>query len=45
MPSVTATKRLQKELLNLKKNPVLHVRDVKPLEENIFEFHFCVSCL
>ena len=43
MASPRATKRLQKELLDLKKNPIPYVRDVKPLEDNILEFHFCVS--
>ena len=42
MASPRATKRLQKELLDLKKNPIPYVRDVKPLEDNILEFHFCV---
>ena len=43
MASATATKRLQKEYLQLKKEPVEFVKDVKPLEDNILEFHFCVS--
>ena len=45
MASLTATKRLQKEFLQLKKNPIPYVREVKPLENNILEFHFCVSCV
>lgn len=45
MASSTATRRLQKELLQLQKNPIPYVRDVKPLEDNILEFHFCVSCV
>ena len=43
MASPIGIKRLQKEFLELKKNPIPFVRDIKPLEDNMLEFHFCVS--
>ena len=42
--SVVAIKRLQKEYLELKRDPVEFVRAVSPLNDNLHDCHFCVSC-
>ena len=43
MASELAIKRLQNEYRNYKRHPVQCVRDVKPFDDNILEFRFCVS--
>ena len=43
MVSQRAIRRLQREFLQLKTNPIQFVKYVKPMEDNILEFHFCVS--
>ena len=44
MPSL-AIRRLQKEYLMVEKEPVEFAKAVTPLEGNLLECHFCVSCL
>ena len=41
--STLAIRRLQREYLQSKKEPIDFVRAVTPLEDNLHECHFCVS--